>query len=88
MLKPELEIIYISQTAFSNVLGCRKYFHIHLFFTEVHLHKSYWCKVDIGSGNSLVSDWHQAITWTNDDSVLWHICITWMQWVNDSNPVL
>ena len=30
-------------------------------------------KVSFGSGNGLVPVWHQAIIWTNDDQVHWHI---------------
>ena len=33
--------------------------------------QSHWWSVIIGSGNGLVPNWHQAITWTNDDQDMW-----------------
>ena len=35
--------------------------------------QSHWWSVIIGSGNGLVPNWHQAITWTNDDqNIIFH----------------
>ena len=38
-------------------------------FTELCSEESCWQKVSIGSGDGLVPNRHQAITWTNDDPV-------------------
>ena len=39
-------------------------------------------RVNIGSGNGLTPDICQALTWTNDDSSMMHICFTRCQCVN------
>ena len=36
---------------------------------------------EIGTGNGLASKRRQAITWTNDDPVEWHIWVNRSQWV-------
>ena len=42
-------------------------------FTEICCQESNWQKASIGSGNGLVPNRRQAITWTNDGPVHWRI---------------
>ena len=71
---------------------CRRHFHTHFIelklmyissnFTWSCSYRSNWGEVIIGSGNDLVPNRQQAITWTNDDCDAWcHIASLAPQWI-------
>ena len=54
------------------------------YFIEMCSLGSTWQYIIIGSDNGLAPNRRQAIIWTNDSLVNWHICATRPQWVSFS----
>ena len=54
--------------------------------TEICYQESNWQQASISSGNGLAPNRRQAIIWTNDEPVHWHICGTRGRWVNSLWP--
>ena len=63
----------ISQTAFSNAFPWMEFLYFDLNLTKVSSYGFSLQEFSIGWGNGLVSNRHQAITWTNTDPIRWHI---------------
>ena len=65
---------------------CRQHFYVRNS-TEVCCWRYNWQKVRIGSGNGLVLNRHQAITWTNYDWIQMHILTYYRLDTTNSNEI-
>ena len=74
-----LQTKYLKCTSWACILLC-----LDFNSTEVY---SNW-QVTIGSGNGLAPNRCQAITWTDNEPVHWHKCVTRPQWVKVAWPTL
>ena len=57
---------------FSNSFSLKRFSYFYFNFSDVCFLGSSWQYVSIGSGNGLVLNRQQSITWSNIDSDLWH----------------